>query len=446
MAYEKQNFIPGQKLKAAQMNHIEEGLADVTDFANDINKDISEVYKTRNYIFTGSYTNVGGQYQVALDDNYSWNHLVAAVRSGRYVVCVLFDEDRLLPLIFTAGEVFIEDGYVNLHSDGEGTVRRELYIYENGDLELYEVSLATRAEMAGRLAAYTFTGEYTENDAGGYDVAFDSNYSWAKLVNAVNAGRHVFCTLRNNARNRVYMTLTESMIGDDSYVVFTANVEFTRVVWKMTVFSDGVVLYAERFAPETDSGGVTIDLLWEDSGLGRNTVSASAQVVNVPIQNLLQYDLIQVVHITDDTYCGTTIFASDALANWGAMLSLDYEGEFMRRSVNMFEKNGLQWLMFYNPNEAYACVPVRIYGITGVRSASVLQTCRVDAETSDLISFELGMTWGEWCDSPYNAFKDPYYISDGELNNGAGSLILNPSGSRVSSSDYIGVGVVYHGA
>lgn len=246
MAYEKQNFISGQKLKAAQMNHIEEGIADVTDFVNDINKDVSELYKTRNYIFTGSYTNDGGQYQAMLDDNYSWKDLVAAVRSGRYVVCVLFDEDKLLPLIFTTGEVFIEDGYVNLHSDGEGTVRRELYIYENGDVELYEISLATRAEMAGRLAAYTFTGTYAENDAGRYDVAFDSNYSWAKLVNAVNTGGHVFCTVRNDVGNRVYMTLTESMLGDDSYVVFTANVEFTRVVWKMTVSSGGAILYAER--------------------------------------------------------------------------------------------------------------------------------------------------------------------------------------------------------
>lgn len=128
MAYEKQNFIPGQKLKAAELNHMEEGIADITDFANDINKDISELYKTQSYIFTGSYTNVGGQYQAMLDDNYSWNDLVAAVRSGRYVVCVLFDEDKLLPLIFTAGDVFIEDGMVNLHSDSENTVRRELYI------------------------------------------------------------------------------------------------------------------------------------------------------------------------------------------------------------------------------------------------------------------------------------------------------------------------------
>jgi hypothetical protein len=34
MAYEKQNFIPGQKLKAAQLNHMEDGIADAGKFLN----------------------------------------------------------------------------------------------------------------------------------------------------------------------------------------------------------------------------------------------------------------------------------------------------------------------------------------------------------------------------------------------------------------------------
>lgn len=197
------------------------------------------------YTFTGEYMyNGDGPYTVTFDDNYSWNQLLFAINKNNFVYCMLVGED--VPKYFTlVSDDRSLDDCITLTSSDSASVKWVLNIWKEHQ-ELRRINFALSNELDQRLNAYTITGTYAENDAGGYDVAFDSNYSWAKLVSAVNADKHVFCTLRNGAGNRVYMTLTESMLGDDSYVVFTANVEFTRTVWKMTVFSDGAVLYVER--------------------------------------------------------------------------------------------------------------------------------------------------------------------------------------------------------
>lgn len=189
------------------------------------------------------------------------------------------------------------------------------------------------------------------------------------------------------------------------------------------------------------AAAVTIDLLWENHELASGSVNSMGEC-RIPIPTLSEYEMIEIHHITDDSTTVSNRFDLGVLDGFGGALTVNTDDWYTRHFWTE-TYNGVQTILFADHD--ISCVPVRIYGIKGVRSASALQTCRVDAERYDMISFERGMTWGEWCDSPYNAFEDRYYISDGELNNGAGSPILNPSGSRVSSSDYIGVGVVYHG-
>ena len=195
------------------------------------------------------------------------------------------------------------------------------------------------------------------------------------------------------------------------------------------------------------AAAVTIDLLWENHELKEGVVN-SLHGATVPIPNLLEYDKIEIVHITDDSWVGSNSADVEIFRNWGTELFAACGENQSTRRVECHYINETHVIYFQDDSsdEGSWCIPVRIYGIKGVRSASALQTCRVDAESYDMISFERGMTWGEWCDSPYNAFEDLYYISDGVLHNGAGSAIIDPSVRAVSASDYIEEGTVYHGA
>lgn len=122
MAYQKQNFVPGQKLKASQLNHMEEGIAAALEQGG-----------AGSYIFTGNYD---GDYNVVLNSDASWDSLVEALRANKHVLCVLWDEDRLYPKYLTPSEICIEDGYVVFSAMGEGGYTYQMIYYSGNEATL----------------------------------------------------------------------------------------------------------------------------------------------------------------------------------------------------------------------------------------------------------------------------------------------------------------------
>lgn len=198
------------------------------------------------YVFTGRVLlNDDGEY-VDLDDNYSWDKLVAASNERKYVGVILrYEIDGTVVATFCLP-------LINGYNDGNyGSYRfsgidsdfmlRELYIAQ--DSVYWNIYNVASEELvydvtAGKLDAYVFTGQYIHNEDNTYDATLDDNYNWYDLVYAIQENKVVSCVLWDEDRlYPMFLTAFAPML-DDGYVVFTALAE-SGDVRELYVSGDG---------------------------------------------------------------------------------------------------------------------------------------------------------------------------------------------------------------
>lgn len=109
---------------------------------------------------------------------------------------------------------------------------------------------ANNADMGKKLDAYIFTGSYTTDDDGYYEVTLNDDYSWDDMVDAINANMHVGCVLWDDGGEYpVFLTLGTPFLSD-GYVVFASYSE-DGGVYQVYLQSNGYVDMSFRvFATE----------------------------------------------------------------------------------------------------------------------------------------------------------------------------------------------------
>lgn len=388
--YEKQNFVKGQKLKAEQLNHMEDGIAAAHEKSG-----------AGSYILTGVYElREDGRYLVFTEDNFSWQTLVKAVYDDKYVGCVLYDDNRDYPICFSLGGAWFDDGYVVLNAIHENGWVYELRVFESGSALLQKYNTKN----------YIITGTYTLNDDDNMNepITLDDSFDYDEMVAAIKAGRYVAVRLVDDIDRYHHEVFNlKYWSAEENYVLFTQTYSNTCIMNLEIWLADGnyrVYLYENEIS---GGGGTAIDLLWEEPMLEIGSVGWSEDVTIV-LPNLIGYDQVEIHHISDDQYYSSTRFDIDTLKEWTGQLSMTWNGsrelDAESREVDLTLVDGTPTLRLWASENSIGH-PVRIYGIKGVSKKSVASLFNlVMGREVERLTFMRGMTWGEWCASKYNTF------------------------------------------
>lgn len=438
--YEKQNFVKGQKLKAEQLNHMEDGIAAALEQSG-----------AGSYIFTGVYElREDGNYLVLLKNDFSWEMLVDAVHNSKHVGCILYDDNHEYPICFSLGGAWFNDGTVKFHAIRENGWVYELIVFDDGSALLQKYNTKN----------YIITGTYTLDDNVKIDsVTLDDSFDYDEMVAAIKAGRYVAVRLVDDI-DRFYHEVfnLKYWSAEENYVVFTQTSTTSIIELEIWNVDGNYKVYLTEREISGGGGGTTIDLLWENPQcFDDDDAPIPFPSQEVPLPNADDYDFFDVVfckNINETTslrlYSGYHAQANAeswdiVLTGAGAIyrekrtayIALDNNEEPIGVRIS---GGRIEELVFgeghSQTQDDTVLIPYRIYGIKGVNKQSVasLFTLIIGGE-AEMLTFMPGMTWGEWCASKYNTFGLSIN-SDGEVRYEADDSFVSFDGV-VQKSDFL---------
>ena len=405
--YEKQNFVPGQKLKADQLNHMEDGIAAALEQSG-----------AGSYIITGVYElREDGNYLVLLY-NFSWQTLVNAVYDDKYVGCVLYDDNRDDPICFSLGGAWFNDGYVQFHAIREKGWVYELRVFDSGSALLQKYNTKS----------YIITGTYAPTESGDMreQITLDDSFDYDTMVDAIKRGSYVALRLVDDD-DRFYHEVfsLKYWSSEENYVVFSQPYGATSHR-EIEIRYDGGnydVYYLEQDARDYVP---KIDLLWENPQCFDDDdahIPFPEQTIWLP--NAGDYDFFDVVfcknvdttttgRIFNGVYDKTVqelIFGADY--NGAAYtlvrertITISFDVDDTPNGMTIYSCSACEYKsgtrVLATTDDSYL-IPWRIYGTKGVNKDRAASSFTLIAGSErQTLTFRKGMTWREWCTSKYN--------------------------------------------